>query len=566
MPILLPLLVLAASADAGTASFDFKPTPAELKAARTVTTAGLSSHIRYLASDKLQGRAPATPGDRLAQQYIERQLRSMGLQPGAPDGGYLQPLDLVGVTGNPDTLDFTARDGGTLSLRYHDEFIAVSGHAREESRIDGAEVVFVGYGIVAPEFKWDDYKGADLRGKVLLMMNSDPEEDPDSFAGKVRLWYGRWDYKYESAAKTGAVGAIIIHTTPSAGYPWQVVQTSWSGEQFDLPDQPPPLMEVEAWTTEEATRRLTTLAGRDLEVLRASALRRDFKPVPLGVTLRTAFKNRVERKTTANVIAKLPGRDPALSAQAVLYTAHHDHLGKKQNAKKGEDAIYNGAVDNASGVAELLAVARAFQALPQAPRRSIYFAAVAAEEQGLLGSLYLAQHLPLPAGAIACNINIDGANIWGRSRDLMMIGHGKSDLDQLVEGIARFQHRVVTPDQLPDRGFFYRSDQFSFAKLGVPAAYAESGTDFVGRPPGWGKAQKEQWEAVHYHQPSDQFDPRWDLSGAVEDTQLYFHLGHVVANRDAMPRWNPGDEFELARLEALKAAGASMSQSTGSVP
>ena len=471
----------------------FTPSPEELRASRTITRASLAAPIRYLASDALQGRAPGSAGDQLAQKYLEQRFRALGLEPGAPEGGYRQPLELLSITGTPAVMQLRGKDGGELQLKLLKDFIAVAGRAAPESRLDGAELVFVGYGIVAPEFQWDDYKGADLRGKVLLIMNSDPEDDPNLFAGKVRLWYGRWDYKYEQAARAGAAGAIIIHTTPSAGYAWQVVQTSWAGEQFDLPGSKVPRPAVEGWVTEEATKQIAALAGRDLEVLRASAQHRDFKPVPLGIRVTTAFQNRVRKIVTANVIGKIAGRDPELRGQAVLYTAHHDHLGKVTDAAPGKDAIYNGAVDNASGVAEMLAVARAFKALRTPPRRSVYFAAVAAEEAGLLGSSYLSQHLPVPAGEVACNINIDGANIWGRSRDLMMIGYGKSDLDQMVEGIARWQGRVVTPDQLPDRGFFYRSDQFSFAKLGIPAAYAESGTDFLGRPQGWGKAQKEKW-------------------------------------------------------------------------
>ncbi len=554
------LLLLLLAADG------FSPSEDEARAARAITKASLAAPIRYLASDALEGRAPGSAGDQLAQQYLEQRFRAMGLQPGAPEGGYRQPLDLVGVTGAPESLQLRGKSGGELQLKPQKDFIAVAGRAAPESRLDGAELVFVGYGMVAPEFQWDDYKGADLRGKVLLVMNSDPEDDPNLFAGRVRLWYGRWDYKYEQAARSGAAGVLIIHTTPSAGYGWQVVQTSWSGEQFDLPGSKIPRAAVEGWVTEEATKQIASLAGRDLEVLRASAQHRDFRPIPLGIKVTTAFPNRVRKLVTANVIGKLPGSDPALREQAVLYTAHHDHLGKATDARPGKDAVYNGAVDNASGVSELLAVAKAFKALRAPPRRTVYFAAVAAEEAGLLGSSYLAQHLPVPAGNVACNINIDGANIWGRARDLMMIGYGKSDLDQLVEAIARWQGRVVTPDQLPDRGFFYRSDQFSFAKIGIPAAYAESGTDFIGRPPGWGKQQKERWEAAHYHQPSDQFDPRWDLSGAVEDTQLYFHLGNLVANRTAMPQWSSGDEFELARRAALRAVETSAPHPKGAEP
>ncbi len=544
---------------ASTALAGQKPTAAERAAARTITADFLRAHARFLASDLLEGRGPASRGDQLAQQYIAAQLEALGLEGGAPGGGYFQPFELVGITGNPDTLSLSGPGGKRLELKYRDEFIAVSGVQAEESRLDGAELVFVGYGIVAPEYQWDDYKGAKLEGKVLLMMNSDPEDDPKLFAGKTRLWYGRWDYKYEMAAKMGAAGAFIIHTTPSAGYPWQVVQTSWSGEQFELPATGGARLEVKGWTTEDATRKLLSMAGHDLDALRAAAQSRTFRPVPLGLTVSTRFKNVVQRRPTANVLGLLRGSDPDLSAQMVVYTAHFDHLGQKHGAKPGEDDIYNGAVDNASGVAAMLAVARAMTALPKPPRRSVLFAAVAAEEQGLLGSQYLVEHPPVPVGMMAANINIDGANIWGRTRDVTVIGLGKSNLDALITTLAQLQGRVTKADQLSDRGFFYRSDQLNFARWGVPAAYFGSGMDFIGKPEGWGKRQREAWEEQHYHQPSDEVGPHWDLSGAVEDAQLYFHLGLQVANRSAMPEWNRGDEFEGARkraLEALKQGGA----------
>jgi Zn-dependent M28 family amino/carboxypeptidase len=394
----------------------------------------------------------------------------------------------------------------------------------------------------------------DLKGKTLLILNNDPEDDPKLFGGKARLWYGRWDYKYEQAAKVGAAGALILHTTPSAGYPWQVVQTSWSGEQFELPASGArPRLQMKGWTTDEATRRVVQLSGRELDILRGMAQKRDFRPVPLGVKVSTRFVNQVRRRPTANVLGLLPGSDPKLSSEVVLYTAHHDHLGLKADAKPGEDAIYNGAVDNASGVAAMLEVARAFTALPKAPPRSILFAAVAAEEQGLLGSQYLAEHLPVHPGRVAANINIDGLNIHGRTRDVTVIGLGKSSLDKTLIALASGQGRLVRGDQLPDRGFFYRSDQFNFAKLGIPSAYFSSGMDFIGRPPGWGKERRERWEAEHYHQPSDELRPGWDFSGAVEDVQLFFLLGTQVARTKELPRWNKGDEFEAPRLQALEA-------------
>ncbi|MFY0569243.1 M20/M25/M40 family metallo-hydrolase [Archangium lansingense] len=541
----LLLLPLAARAQLTTA--------AEKSASQTIEAGDLQAHVGFLASDLLEGRGPGTRGDALAQHYIATQFQLLGLKPAGPEGNYLQPFELVGMTGHPETMTFTSASGRT-ELRFHDDFIASSGVQTAEAVLEDSDLVFVGYGIQAPEYEWDDFKGMDLRGKTLLILNSDPEDDPKLFGGKARLWYGRWDYKYEQAAKMGAAGAIILHTTPSAGYAWQVVQTSWSGEQFELPaSEEKPRLQVKAWSTDEATRRVLRLSDKDLDTLRTAAQKRDFHPVPLGVKVSTRFANRVRRRPTANVLGLLPGSDPKLSKEVVLYTAHHDHLGMKDNAKPGEDAIYNGAVDNASGVAAMLEVAEAFTALPKAPPRSILFAAVAAEEQGLLGSQYLAEHLPVHPGRVAANINIDGLNIHGRTRDITVIGLGKSSLDAPLTALARAQGRIVKADQLPDRGFFYRSDQFSFARLGIPASYFSSGMDFIGRPPGWGKERREKWEARNYHQPSDELGPDWDFSGAVEDVRLFFLLGAQVARTRELPRWNKGDEFEAPRLQALEA-------------
>jgi hypothetical protein len=377
------------------------------------------------------------------------------------------------------------------------------------------------------------------------VMNNDPEDDPALFEGKKRLWYGRWDYKYLQAAKMGAAGALIIHTTPSAGYPWQVVQNGWTGEQFDLPSDGEPQMQVRGWVTDEAAQRIARLAGKELEALRQAANSRDFKPVPLGLTASTSIKSKVTR---------LPGADPALAEQTVLFTAHHDHMGLNPEAKPAEDAIFNGAVDNALGTASMLAVARAFSELRERPRRSILFAAVAAEEQGLLGSEYLARHLPVPSHRVVANINLDGGNIWGPTRDVSVIGMGKSSLDTVLAEVAATQGRVLKPDQQPEKGSFYRSDQFNFARIGIPAAYFASGLDVVGKPEGWGKAQREAWTETHYHRPSDELGPEWNLEGAVQDTRLAFLLGYRVAQQEQMPRWNKGDEFEAVRLEDLERA------------
>jgi Zn-dependent M28 family amino/carboxypeptidase len=516
-----------------------------------ITPQALTGHVRFLASDALEGRGPATRGDALAQTYLATQFETLGLRPVGTDG-YRQPFDLVGITGNPAALTFK-RNADTLVTNFHTDMIAVSGHQLTQSRVDKAEVVFVGYGIVAPEYGWNDFKGVDVKGKVLLVMNNDPEDDAGLFAGKTRLWYGRWDYKYEQAMKQGAVGCLIIHTTPSAGYPWQVVQTSWTGEQFDLPASAASPLQVKGWLTEEASRKLVAMAGKDLDALRAQAQSRDFKAVPLGVLMSTSFTNAVAKKSTANVLGVLPGSDPKRADEWIVITAHHDHLGLKTNGAKGEDVVYNGAVDNASGVAALLTLARALSTAPKAPGRSVLFAAVAAEEQGLLGSQFLVEHPPVPHGRMAANVNIDGLNIWGRTRDVSVIGYGKTSIDGVLTSLAKAQGRVVKPDALSDRGFFYRSDQFNFAKAGVPATYFSSGHVFVDRPENWGREQREKWESTRYHQPSDELDASWDLSGAVEDVRLVYQLVMKLGDAPSMPTWTRGDEFEAARLKSFDA-------------
>jgi Zn-dependent M28 family amino/carboxypeptidase len=515
----------------------------EAKAEALITEAAIRAQVRFLASDLLEGRSPATRGDALTEAYLVSQFEALGLKPAGSDG-YLQPFELLGSLGHPDVLTFSAQ-GHTLAVRVPEEAIAASGNAQPETRLDAAEVVFVGYGIQAKEYDWDDFKGMDVHGKVLLVMNNDPSDDPALFAGKTRLYYGRWTYKMEMAQRLGAAGVIIIHTTASAGYPWQVVQTSWSGERFYLPspDLGPPL---QAWATEDACRRLVALSGQDLDALRRSAEQRTFRPVPLGVTLSTAFHSTVRKTHSANVLALLPGSDPKRAQEWVVYTAHHDHLGMKANPKPGEDAIYNGAVDDAGGVAQLLSVARAFASLPKAPARSILFAAVGAEEKGLLGSEYLVRHPPVPLGRIALDINMDGFKIFGATRDVSVLGLGKTSLDKTLASLARAQGRTLVADTFPDQGHFYRSDQFSFARAGVPALHFYAGIDVVGRPEGWGRAQHDAWVATHYHQPSDELSADWDLAGAVQDARLYFALGNAVAQAQGLPSWVKGDEFEAA--------------------
>ncbi len=526
--------------------------PVAEKAAQQIQGDYMRGIVAEISDDRYEGRGPGTSGDVAARKYLAEQLAALGLQPGAEDGSWEQPFDLVGVNSSqPKTWTFNAKDE-SLTLKQWDQFIVGSGVQEERAVITDAELVFVGYGIQAPEYDWDDYKGADLKGKILLMMNNDPDWDPELFGGETRLWFGRWDYKYLSAALQGAAGAIIIHTAPSAGYPFQVVQTSWTGVQFELPAGDEPRSQINAWVTEDSARDLVRMAGLDLDELREAAFNRDFKPVPLGISTSIDMKVDLQRVQSANVLGLIPGSDPDLRDEAVIYTAHHDHLGISTPNDSG-DAIYNGALDNASGVAQILAIAKAIKALPAAPRRSVLVALVGAEEQGLLGSEYYAANPTFTPGKIAANLNYDGGNIWGHTHDVTFVGLGKSSIDKIMAMIAKEQGRVVKPDQFADKGYFYRSDQFSFAKIGVPAMYLDTGTDFIDRPPGWGRQQQDHYTEVNYHQPSDEYDPSWNFDGMVEDALLGYWTGLAIANADEMPTWNAGDEFEAARLDALNA-------------
>lgn len=533
---------------------EFRPGHDAISALKEITSDRIASHIRFLSDDLLEGRGPASRGDQLTQAYVASQFQGMGLKP-MESLGWFQKVPLVGVlTHAPQTMDWKLSEGSTKqeSWKYFDEYIATAGKQEKSLAIEDSELVFVGYGIQAPEYQWDDFKGVDLRGKILLMMNNDPSGDPNLFAGKRRLYYGRWDYKYESAARQGAVGAIIIHTTESAGYPFKVIQTSWTGEEFELEGSSGPRLTMKGWATEDAAKRLVAKCGKDLDTLRQAAESRDFRPVSLGAKLSIQLQCDVRKQETANVLGWLEGSDSTLRDQPLIYMAHHDHIGMAKERNASGDMIYNGAIDNASGLSTMLSIAAAYTKLEVRPKRSILFAAVGAEEQGLLGSKYLAEHPPLPPGKMAAVINIDGIPFLGKTHDVNVIGGGKSDLDELLEKGVRWQNRVLTQDHFPDRGYYYRSDQFSLAKIGVPAIYLHSGTSVVGRPDDWGRRELEQWIEKHYHQPSDEYNPNWDLSGAVEDAQLLFIVGNMIANQKAMPAWKRSDEFEAARNAALK--------------
>lgn len=536
----------------------WRPVKAAIEAANAIDEATIRSHIRFLSDDLLEGRGPASRGDQLSQLYISTQFQALGLKP-AGTVGWIQPVPLVGVvTKAPAKIEFKHRKGAgddksNIQFKYYEEYIAVAGRPVEAVGFEDREVVFVGYGIQAPEFGWDDFKGMDLKGKILLMMNNDPANDPAMFGGKKRLYYGRWDYKFESAARQGAAGAIIIHTNESAGYPFSVIQTSWTGEEFELRESEGPRLDMKGWLTDEATKKLVEASGFDLDKLRTAAERKDFKPVSLGTDLSIQLRCAIREQDTANVLGLLEGSDPQLKKEVVIYMAHHDHIGMAAQRNESGDMIYNGAIDNASGSATLLSIAKAYSQMENRPKRSILFAAVGAEEQGLLGSKYFAEHPTLQPGRMAAVINMDGITFLGRTKDVNVVGDGKSDLDKVLAGVTEWQKRIVTPDHSPDKGYYYRSDQFSLAKIGVPAIYLHAGIRVLDKPENWGKDQLEEWTKKHYHQPSDEYSESWDLRGAVEDAQLLYHVGNEIANQDSLPSWTPGDEFEAARKEALRA-------------
>ncbi|MCR9246232.1 MAG: M20/M25/M40 family metallo-hydrolase [bacterium] len=515
------------------------------QAAAAITPELLESHVRFLSSDHLEGRGVGTRGDELARSYLATQMAGLGLQPGGPDGSWEQRVPIRGITSKV-TQPMAARgNGDSATFEAPTDFTAVAGSPDATASWNGAELVFVGYGIHAPEQSWDDYQGMDLTGKVLLFMNNDPSNDPEKFAGKTRLYYGRWSYKFEEAARRGAIGAIVIHTTPSAGYPFQVIQASHGRENFWLPfADGVPTLGVRSWCSEGAAKRLCELGGHDLDALRERAEKGNQPPVPLGVAMDLAIENTVRELESANVLGVLPGSDNKLKDEYVVITAHFDHLGIGKPRRN--DEIYNGAVDNATGCAGMLAIAQAAAELEPAPRRSLLFLAVTAEESGLLGSKYYAQNPTVDKKKLLANFNVDGLNIWGKTRDVEFIGHGKSSLTALAEAIAAEQGRRMEPDSSPDKGLFYRSDHFSFARIGVPAAFFKAGRDFYDRPADR-RRMKASYTTVNYHQPSDELADWWRFDGAVPDVQLLFECLVRTANADTAPTWTPGDEFEKLR-------------------
>ena len=520
-------------------------------AAQTIQATNLLADVSKIAGDEFEGRGAGSEGDRKARGFLAGRLAEIGFEPLFDNSSFEQAVEIVGLTvREPTDLQFTSGDGSSVSYRFGDEYMIMAGTQQPEISVQNAEVVFVGYGIQAPEENWDDFKGVDLKGKILLMLNDDPDWNTELFGGERKLYYGRWTYKYDSAARQGAAGAIIIHTTESAGYPWQVVRASNIGEQFELKAGIEPRTLFNGWLSWEGSQALVALGGHDLETLIDSARSSDFRPVPLGVTTSIDLAVDVTAKYTANVAGILRGGDPRLAKEMLVLSAHHDHFGIGEPDETG-DVIYNGALDNGVAIAQTLAVAGAFSSLPERPRRSIVVLFPAVEEQGSLGSRYFANCKVINPGHMVANINIELGNVWGRTRDVIVYGLGKSELDDWLTEAAKAQNRTIRGEQDVKAGWFYRSDQISFARAGVPAIWFKSGVDFIGREPGWGEKQYADWIQYKYHTPGDEVTDDWNLEGLTEDAQLTFRLAAAVAHSDITPTWYVGDEFEAVRKASL---------------
>src|SRR6266480_2621649 len=528
-----------ASRPGGTPATRAAPLPA-------VSTAAMDAHLKYLADDLLEGRAPATRGGRLAARYIAAQFEALGLEPAARDGSYFQSVALVGMTPHPSLV--WGKGGATRPLTYLDDFVAWAERPERHIVADG-EVVFVGYGVAAAEWRWDDYKDMDVRGKVLLMLVNDPGlQDSTIFNGRALTYYGRWTYKLEEAARRGALGALLIHTTESATYPWEVVRGSWSVEQFKLDRPAAQSLAFAGWVTAAAVQAALARAGLNLDSLTRAAARRDFRPVATSLHVAVDIASAVRRVTSENVVAKLTGSDPTLAKQVVLFTAHWDHKGIGP-AIRG-DSIYNGAEDNASGVAALLAAAQAFTQVAPRPRRTLLFVATTAEESGLLGSEAYVESPLVPLERTAAVLNLDVANVRGATRDIDALGIDRSTLGAMFQAAAKLESLTVVHE--PDvRGSFYRSDHFPFARAGVPALSIHPGRDFVGRPTGWGKEQDELYNRERYHQPSDEYHPTFTYAGLAQEVRVTMRLALAIANTPEPPRWLPSSEFQRPTTRSL---------------
>jgi Zn-dependent M28 family amino/carboxypeptidase len=527
-------------------------------ALEAITPDGLLAHIKVLASDEFEGRSPGTKGEDLSVKYIADQFKKIGLKPGNPDGTYTQEVPLAGIKSEP-RMSFVIGDK-TMDLKYPDDFVASSARLQPEIKIEKSNLVFVGYGVVAPEYAWDDYKNVDVRGKTLLMLIGDPPvpdpKDPSKlddkmFKGKAMTYYGRWTYKYEIAAQKGATAAIIIHETEPAAYPWQVVKSSWGKENFELdnPNKNMDAVSARSWITLDAAKKLLADCGQNFDAVKKSAVTKDFQPVMLNAKTSIEIKQQIRSFKSHNVIGKLEGSDPKLNGEYVIYTAHWDHLGRHPELQG--DQIFNGAIDNASGVASVIELAGAFSKLNPPPKHSVLFIATTAEEAGLLGAKFYAEHPLYPLEKTLADINLDSMNVWGKARDIEDLSLGFSTLDDLLSAAAKGQGRSAIPDSRPDKGKIYRADNFEFSKVGLPSLYIGKGEHLLSRLE-TAPLRSDEFDSTDYHQVTDEVHPDWDLSGAVQDVQLLFEVGYEVANGDKFPEWKPRSEFKAKRDSMLR--------------
>lgn len=510
----------------------------------------IADTVKFLSDDGFEGRAPGSRGGELAAKFIAYQLENFGIKPGN-NGSYFQPVSLVGVKGDPEARLRVAGRNATFEYEAGPDFVATTGAQRERVNVN-AEMVFVGYGIDAPEQDWNDYKGGrrDYEGKILVMLVNDPPPDrkhPDRFGGNALTYYGRWTYKYEEAARRGAAGVLLVHTTKSAGYGWNVVETSNGNWRFELErgrGDNTPFLDMKGWMTEETARRVFSQANLNLDEMMEKAADDDFKPVSMGLTASLRQRYEVKRVQSNNVIGVWEGRDNDRKDEYVVYTAHWDHLGVGKPDPDGDD-IYNGALDNASGVAQVLALAEAFTRLPkkEQPKRSQVFLFTTAEEQGLLGAEWYARYPVFPLNKTAANINIDGGNFYGITRDYGALGAERSDLGEIVEDVLKDRNMTFLPDNHPEQGYFFRSDHFPFAKAGVPSISVRSGADYVGKPKGWSEQFFQEYNSKHYHQPSDEFNDEWVFDGMVQSLEIDLAIGLDVSDRKKLPKFNKKDEF-----------------------
>jgi Zn-dependent M28 family amino/carboxypeptidase len=545
-------LVLLLAGCAGTA-----PSQGE-RSAPAFSEANYRRHIEVLSDDAFLGRAPGTEGERRTLEYIEQQFRAAGLQ-GGENGRFLQPVPVVEITPTGDgVMQLRGPQGQPLALRNPDDVVFWTRRPVPESRLSGVELVFAGYGVVAPELGWNDYAGLDVRGKLVLALVNDPgyaTQDPQLFTGRAMTYYGRWDYKFAEAVRQGAAGLLVVHETSAAGYPWDVPRTGATKAQFDLRIEDPnsQRLALEGWITEDAAARVLSLAGQDFAALKVAAARHGFRGSALAVTASAGVSNEVQYKTSYNVVGLLPGRERP--DEAFVYTAHWDHLGVDPNAAPGEDAIYNGAQDNATGVSGLIELARVFAATRPRPERSVLFVAVTAEESGLLGSQHFAANPPVPVANIAGGVNMDNLYSVGVTRDHIVIGYGASELEDDLRRAAARQGRELVREPAPEKGFYYRSDHFSLAKRGVPMLYTKAGVDSPVHGPDWGKRWLDEYTAQRYHKPADEYDAAtWDVSGTLQDLQLYYDVGIAIADSDRWPNWRETSEFRAIR-DASRGAG-----------